>query len=113
MLKTKKAIMEKTFKILTYLYGVLLLAGALLFFFVPEAGKWLFASGAVVCIVVSFAQAIVNRTSKLAQSRRQRLFFIASLFLGVAAWFMFIGSTNWVVFALVWVVVVIYLSFRS
>ncbi|MBQ7210226.1 MAG: hypothetical protein IJS05_04950 [Paludibacteraceae bacterium] len=100
-------------KYLTISYGVLLLVGAVMFVFGLPFAAYIFTAGSLIAIVQSFVFAIQNRSDELAVARRHRLYFIASLFLGVASWFMLTGSANWVVMALVWVVVVLYLSFRK
>ena len=84
-----------------------------MFLFSLPFAAWIFLAGSVIAIVESFWTAMENRSQELAVARRHRLYFIASLFLGVAAWYMLHDSNNWVVFALIWIVIVLYLSFRK
>ena len=95
------------------LYGVLLLAGAIMSVFKVRYCGFVFLAGSLVAIAEAFWAALEYRSADIAVARRHRLYFIASLFLGIAAWYMLRGSNNWVVMALIWIVIVIYLSFRK
>ena len=104
---------ETLHKVVIATYGILLLAGALLALFKVEGCAYVFLTGSILAIIEALWTAITQRSAELAQARRHRLYFIASLFLGIAAWYMLRGSNNWVVMTLIWVVIVLYLSFRS
>ena len=104
---------ESAHKILISCYGVLLLAGAVMELLSVGGAAYVFLAGSCIAIAEALWAAIENRTTELAAARRHRLYFFASLSLGVAAWYMLRGSNNWVPFALIWVVIVLYLSFRK
>ena len=100
-------------KILIWCYGILLIAGAVMSLLSVPYCAYIFTAGSVLAIAEAFWNAIENRTIELAQARRHRLYFFASLSLGVASWYMLRGSNNWVPFALIWALVVLYLTLRS
>ena len=93
-------------------FAVLLVAGALLFMFDVAYSEYICAAGAVLAIVQAFMYALQNRTDDRRQARLHRLNFVATLFLGVAAWLMFMKNTSWMPFVLIYALVVFFLSFR-
>lgn len=99
--------------VLISLFAVLLVVGAALFVFDVQYSEYVFAAGAVLAIVQAFLYALQNRTDERRTARLHRLNFIASLFLGVAAWLMFKHNTSWVPFTLIYALVVFFLSFRG
>ena len=99
--------------ILISVYALLLVVGAMLFTFDVKYSEYVFAAGAVMAIFQSFMYAIENKTDDRRIARLHRLNFIATLFLGVAAWMMFIKSSSWVPFVLIYALIVFYLSFRG
>ncbi len=107
-------------KVLIITYGVLLVVGATLFMFDVPYAQCLFAVGAFLAVVQTFLYAIQHKDDTtgdtkqdIQQARLHRLNFVASLFLGIAAWMMWINDSSWVVFVIIYVVITIYLSFRS
>ncbi len=100
-------------KALIIVFGVLLLAGAVMDLLRVPYAEIFFSVGAFLAVVQAFVYAITNKTDDIRQARLHRLNFVASLFLGIAAYFMWIESSNWVVFTLVYVVIVLFLSFRA
>ncbi len=112
--------MDKLHKQLIMVYGALLVVGAALFMFDVPYAECLFAVGAFLAVVQTFIYAmqhkddtIGDKKTNIQQARLHRLNFIASLFLGIAAWLMWIHNTSWVAFVLVYVVLTLYLSFRA
>ncbi len=107
-------------KILQITYGALLVIGGASFMFDVPYSEHVFALGAVLAIVQTFLYAMQHKDDSvgdkkldLQQARLHRLNFIASLFLGIAAWLMFRHDSSWVVLVLIYVVLTLYLSFRS
>ena len=75
--------------------------------------KFVFAAGAALAIAQTFVYAMQNKSEDITVARQQRLMFIASLFLGIAAWMMFTNDNAWIVMALCYAVIALYLSFRQ
>ena len=110
-------------------YAILLVVGALLYTLDVAYTEYVFAAGAVIAIVHTFIYAIQNRPSSIKQqaengnrkssaddrrtARLHGLHFIATLFLGVAAWLMIVHSSSWMPFMLIYALVVFFLSFRT
>ena len=117
MNKTKKNPLPDNSKtlhtVLIAVFAVLLVTGALLYMFDIPFAEYVFASGAVLAIVQAFVYALQNRTDDRRTARLHRLNFVATLFLGVAAWLMFMHNTSWVPFVLIYAVIVFFLSFRG
>ena len=105
--------MKKIHTLVIVVYGILLVLGALLFTLDIAYSQYLFAAGAVLAILQTLVYAIQNRTDDRREARLQRLNFIASLFLGVAAWLMFAGSNSWLPMVIIYAVVTFFLSFRG
>ncbi len=106
--------MNKTLHtVLIACFAVLLVAGALLQILGVAYSEYVFAAGAVLAIVQSFLYAIQNKTDDRRIARLHRLQFVATLFLGVAAWLMFLHNNSWVPFVLIYALIVFFLSFRS
>lgn len=105
--------MKRLHTILITVFGALLLAGAFLRTFDLPFAEWVFLAGALLAVVQSFVFAMQNKTDDRRESRLHLLNFVASLFLGVAAWMMWVDSNSWVVMLLCYVVVVLFLSFRG
>lgn len=75
--------------------------------------QYIFAFGAVVLIFYQFMIAINDKNEDFRVHRLSRLSFIASLFLGLAAYFMFIHSNAWVVAVLIFALITLFLTFRT
>ncbi len=112
--------MDKLHKQLIMVYGALLVAGATLFMFDVPYAQCLFAVGAFLAVVQTFTYAMQHKDdttsdkkTNLQQARLHRLNFMASLFLGIAAWLMWINNTSWVACVMIYVVITLYLSFRA
>ncbi len=109
-------------KLHTYLiatYGIMLVVGAMLFLFDIPYSEGIFAAGAVLAIIQTFLYAMQHKEEKtgdikvdIQQARLHRLQFVASLFLGIAAWLMFMDNTSWIAPVMIYVVITLYLSFR-
>lgn len=92
---------------------VLLVIGGLAAVFDLFWGYIVFSTGALLAIVHSFLYAVNNKTDDVRKARLQRLYFICTLFLGVAAWLMFIKNNAWVVMIIIFAVTTFFLSFRG
>lgn len=99
--------------ILIYVFGLFLVAGAILFMFDIKYAEYIFSFGTLLAVIQAFIYAIQNRTTDRRIQRLHRLYFVASLFLIVAAWFMFINNTSWVPFVVIYAMIVFFLSFRN
>ncbi|MCM1034736.1 MAG: hypothetical protein NC038_06065 [Paludibacter sp.] len=105
--------MKNIYSIGMYLYGLLLLLGAVLAVFDVPFAVWIFAAGALLAVVQAFLYALRNRSDNWREARLHRLNFVASLFLGIAAWFMYKENNAWVVMLLLYALLVLFLSFRG
>ncbi len=105
--------MKRLHTILISVFALLLIAGALLFTLDIPYAEYVFAAGAVLAIMQAFVYALQNKTDDRRIARLHRLNFVASLFLGVAAWLMFMHNTSWVPFVLIYALIVFFLSLRS
>ncbi len=112
--------MERIHTYLIMVYGALLLLGSTLFVFDIPHSQWLFAAGALLAIVQTFVYAMQHKDdttgdtrSDIQQARLHRLNFVASLFLGISAWMMFLDDNAWVSILLIYVTMTLYISFRS
>lgn len=93
--------------------GLLVLCGALFYFFEFEFAKYVFAVGTVMLIAV---QAIYLKNGRNESIRLQRIFrimFLVTLLLGFGAYLMFTGDERWVVLLLLYALVSAFLAFRS
>lgn len=104
---------KNVYTILTAIYGVLLVLGALLAVFDVPFAVWVFAPGALLAVAEAFAYALQNRSGNWREARLHRLNFVASLFTGVAAWLLWKENNAWVVMLMVYVLLVLFLSFRG
>ncbi len=112
--------MDKVHKQLIMVYGALLVVGAALFMFDVPYAQCLFSVGAFLAVVQTFTYAMQHKDDTtgdkrldIQQARLHRLNFVASLFLGIAAWLMWINNTTWVACVMIYVVITFYLSFRA
>lgn len=94
-------------------YMVFLVLGAILFIFDVAYSEYLFSLGTLLAIAHSLIYALQNRSDDIRTQRLHRLNFIASLFLGVAAYLMFMHNTSWVVFVIIYAALIFFLSFRG
>ena len=94
-------------------FGILLIAGAIVSFFEPFVGSWLFAAGTALAVGQAFVFALQNRTDDKRESRLLRLNFLATLFLVGATFMLFSNMSGWIVLVLIYAVIVFFLSFRG
>ena len=95
------------------IFGILLVAGAVVSFFEPYTGSWIFAVGTALAVAQAFVYALNNRTDDKRESRLLRLNFLATLFLVAATVMIFSNISGWIVMVLIYAVIVFFLSFRG
>lgn len=94
--------------------SLLVLVGAALKFFQFEFANYIFVLGAALLLgLQTFYVSKSGEETDLQAKRLIRLMFIASLFLGIAAYFMFTGKNTWVPLLLAYALISLYISFRS
>ena len=93
--------------------AVLLVVGGIAAVFDQFWGYVVFSAAASLTIAHSILFALNNKTDDVRKARLQRLYFICTLFLGVAAWLMFVNNNAWVVMILIFAVTTFFLSFRG
>lgn len=87
-------------------------AGSVLELLKVSAGKYAFSLGALIIIALQLMQAL-EKSDDLRKHRIKRMSFTSSLLLGLASYFMFVGSNAWVVAVLIYALTTLFLSFRS
>lgn len=93
--------------------SLLTFAGAAFQLFEFQFSKYIFALGALILIVVFFIYNYQARNESSRVMRQHRLMLFATMFLGVGAYFMFVGNDSWVVMVLVYALISVFLSFRK
>ena len=73
---------------------------------------YLYSIGAIVLILYHAFMAFDNVNVSALTTRQYRIGFFASLFLGLASYFLFVESNSWGVMTLIYAVITFYLSFR-
>lgn len=99
-------------KILIIVGGILLLVGSLAHCFTYIWAPYVFAAGAVLMVVHSFLMDHDLRQKDNRTMRLGRIGFMSTLMLLLAAYCMFVHSTSWVVFLLIYVLISLFVSFR-
>ncbi len=74
--------------------------------------EYVFAVGAFLLIVYHALLAYNFKDEDKTKQRLYRIGFISSLFLAIGSYFMFTGSTSWIVMVLIYALTTLYLSFR-
>jgi len=74
--------------------------------------EYAFAAGALLLIVYHAMLAYKVGDENKTKQRLYRIGFMASLFLAIGSYFMFTGSTSWIVMVLIYALITLYLSFR-
>lgn len=90
-----------------------LLVGSLLHFLNWSAGKYVFAAGASVIIVMQLIQLVKTPAEGFRAQRIQRMNFMVSLVLALGVYSMVEGTTLWVAAILIYALVTLFLSFRN
>lgn len=93
--------------------SVALVSGAVLHFIDIPFGKYVFAVGAAIIIVLQLIQLIRTPGTGFREQRVQRMNFMVSLVLALAVYSMVDGSTLWVPAVLIYALVTLFLSFRT
>jgi len=104
---------KQTSKFLFIFAGTLTLTGAFIKFFDITYAPYIFSAGAVLLIFLQAKSALDNKNAGKRQRRLGASGFLASLALGLAAYFMFAGSNTWVVLLLIYALSTFFLSFRG
>lgn len=102
-------------KIQQFLYfpGVVLTFAGVVFQMNDKAVSfYIFSFGALLLIVSHFLYALNHKTKDKRQERLSRISFVSSLFLIIAAYFMFTASNSWVVFVLIYALISLFTSYR-
>ena len=93
--------------------GTLTILGAFAKIFDVSFAPYIFSVGAALLIFLQGKHAFkISKASKREQ-RLARLGLLTSLTLGLAAYFMFVGSNSWVVLVLIYGLSSFFLSFRG
>lgn len=100
-------------KILHLLGGLLVVAGALLYFFEVNLSKYIFALGVITLLFVQGNYLFWSKNSSIKIQRIQRIMFMATLLLGFGVYLMFVGNSFWVVLMFIYAVISVFLTFRS
>lgn len=94
-------------------YGLLLIVGAMLAVFDVRGAVWVFGLGSLWCIVQATVYALRNKSDNFRIARLHRLNFVASLFLGIGTYLLYIQNNGWIVMVFLYAVLVAFLSFRG
>lgn len=92
--------------------GVLLLSGALAYCFDWGLAPYVFGAGSLLMLVQALQTAQNLRQKDNRTMRLGRINFMATLMLLLATYCMFIQSSSWVVFLLIYVLISFFVSFR-
>jgi len=93
--------------------GTIVILGAFAKLFEIAYAPYAFAVGVALLIFSHGKQAFDSKHASKNQQRVLRLGFLSSLMLGLAAYFMLVGSNSWVVLVLIYAITSFYLSFRG
>lgn len=104
---------SKNFQFLYISAIVLTLAGAVLHLVLVRFSTYIFSAGALLLIILHLINVFKTKTEDKQQERLTRIGLIASLFLALAAYFMFKDSNSWVVAVLLYALITFYISFRT
>ena len=93
--------------------GLLILTGAALQVFEFNFAKYVFSAGALILILLQMFFVLKSNKEDKRIKRLNRLLFLVTATLGVAAYLMFTGANSWVVMVLLYAVLTVFLSFRG
>lgn len=93
--------------------GVITIIGSLTELFEVSYAPYVFSFGVLLLVGFHFYTAWLNKDAENRSQRLTRSAFMASLLLVLAAYFMFTGSTIWVVAVLIYALSSFFLSFRG
>ncbi len=104
---------KKHFNLLQIIASAAVFVGVVLKFSNIEVAKYLFASGVFGLFILQILYAYQTRKKAIKRKRIVSLMFIATIILGLGAYFMYIGNDNWVLAVLIYALVSLFLSFRD
>lgn len=93
--------------------GTLTIVGAVAQLFNVKISPYIFSTGALLLIVLQLLTALDSKNNDKRLQRLTRVNFITSLFLALAAYFMFTSSNSWVVAVLIYALSSLIMSFRA
>lgn len=93
--------------------GLLVLTGTALKFFQFNFANYIFAAGAGVLLILQFVYLRLSANADEKTKRINRLMLLVTGVLGLGAYFMFTGKSNWVATVLVYALASLFLAFRS
>lgn len=93
--------------------SIALLIGSLLHFFETPYGKYLFAVGAFILIVLELITIFKHPEADFRSRRLQRMSFMVSLVLALAVYSMVEATTLWIPAVLLYALITLFISFRS
>jgi len=106
----KKTDLNKIFLIVG---GGLTVIGSFAKLFDVKYAPYVFSIGVACLIYIQIMFTIQHRDADVRQKRLARNGLFASLLLGLAAYFMFVGSNSWVVAVLIYALSTLFLSYRG
>lgn len=92
--------------------ALITIAGALLKLLTIQYAAYIFSIGAAMIIILQLLNTLNAKDEDFRQQRLTRIALISSLFLAVAAYFMFKDANSWVVFVLLYALTSLFLSYR-
>lgn len=104
---------EQPSQILFIIAGTLTILGAFAKLFDLIYAPYIFSIGAGILIFLHGKDAFDKKETDKRNQRLTRIGFLTSLMLGLAAYFMFVGSNSWVVMVLIYAINSIFQSFRG
>lgn len=104
---------KQNLQIIFIVGGTITIIGAVAQLFNVLAAPYVFSVGALIVIVLQFIAALKNKNTDPRLQRLTRVNFITSLFLALAAYFMFTSANSWVVAVLIYAISSLIMSFRT
>lgn len=104
---------HSTRKIIFIIAGTLLVIGSVAHIFDIKAAFGIFVAGAIPIIFLQLLSLYEHKDADFSIRRLHLIAFSSSLFLAVAAYFMFTGSSMWIAGVLLYALISLYVSFRS
>jgi len=104
---------KQNLQIIFIIGGTITIVGAIAQLFNVTAAPYVFSAGALIIIALQLMAALNSKNSDPRLQRLTRVNFITSLFLALAAYFMFTSANSWVVAALIYALSSLIMSFRT
>ncbi len=104
---------KKHLDLIQIIGSALVLLGVVLKFNQFVNAKYIFSAGVFVLFVLQILYAQKTKKASVRYKRIMSLMFIATVFLGVGAYFMFVGNDNWIVAVILYAFITLFLSFRG